>query len=135
MRIEEDWRIIESNGIPEHNTGSFTNASNPNAISAQSYRYTVLVQPEFSGQFTPASLFVVYINGVPLDPGTAEFFHGDRASSWQYEALPGAFALGLDESHTHVQPTGAYHYHATPSLLLSGAGLQYKKYSLHWLGQ
>ena len=39
IRIEEDWRIIESNDIPEHNTGFFPNAGNPNAISAQSYRY------------------------------------------------------------------------------------------------
>ena len=54
IRIEGDWRIIESNGIPEHNTGSFPNAGNPNAISAQNHRYTVPVQPELSGQFTPA---------------------------------------------------------------------------------
>jgi hypothetical protein len=25
--------------------------------------------------------------------------------------------LGLDESHAHVQPNGAYHYHGIPTLL------------------
>jgi hypothetical protein len=129
IRIEGDWRIIESNGIPEHNTGSFPNAGNPNAISAQNHRYTVPVQPELSGQFTPAIVFGVCINGVFLEPGAAEFFHGDRTSGWQYEALSGAVALGLDESHAHVQPTGAYHYHAAPSLLLSEVGFQHDKHS------
>ena len=130
IRIEGDWRIIESNGIPEHNTGAFPNEGNPNAISAQSYRYTVPAGPELSGQFTPTTgLFGVCINGVPLDPGAAEFFHGDRASGWQYEALSGAIALGLDESHAHVQPTGAYHYHAAPSLLLNEVGFQHDKHS------
>lgn len=137
IRIEGDWRIIESNGIPEHNTGAFPNEGNPNAISAQSYRYTVPAGPELSGQITPTTgLFGVCINGVPLDPGAAEFFHGDRASGWQYEALSGAIALGLDESHAHVQPTGAYHYHAAPSLLLSEVGVQSDKHSplIGWAG-
>ena len=130
IRIEGDGRIIEPNGVPEHNTG------NPNTISAQSYRHTALVQLESSGQFTLASLFGTCINGVPLDPGAAEFFHGDRTNSRQYEALSGAVALGLDESHAHVQPKGVYHYHAAPSLLLSEAGLQPDKhFPAHRLGR
>ena len=35
IRIERDWLIIESNGIPERNTGPFSNAGTPNVISAQ----------------------------------------------------------------------------------------------------
>jgi hypothetical protein len=130
IRIEGDVRIIESNGIPEHLTGAFPNAGNPNEIRSQMYRYTVPAQPLRSGTYTPLNgLFGVCINGVPLDPGAAEFFHGDRASGWQYEALSGAIALGLDESYAHVQPTGAYHYHAAPTLLLSSAGLQPDQHS------
>ena len=45
------------------------------------------------------------VNGVPLDPGAGESFHLDRGSGWQYEALSGAVALGLDTNHGHVQPT------------------------------
>ena len=136
IRIEGDWRIIESNGIPEHDTGSFPNAGNPNAISAQNHRYTVPVQPELGDQFTPAIVFGVCINGVFLEPGAAEFFHGDRTSGWQYEALSGAVTLGSDESHAHVQPTSAYHYHAAPSLLLSKVGFQHDKHSplIGWAG-
>ena len=99
---------------------------------AQSYRYTVSVQPEINGGLTPTSLFGACINnGVTLDPGAAEFFHGDRTNGWQYEALSDAIALGLDESHAHVQSTSAYHYHAVPSLLLSEVSLQPDKHS--WL--
>jgi len=35
-------------------------------------------------------------------------------SGWNYEALSGKINLGLDASHAHVQPNGAYHYHGTP---------------------
>ena len=104
---------------------------------AQSYRYTVSVQPEISGGLTPTSLFGACINGVTLDPGAAEFFHGDRTNGWQYEALSGAIALELDESHAHVQPTSAYHYHAVPSLLLNEVVLQPDKHSrlIGWTGK
>ena len=64
----------------------------------------------------------VAVNGVPLDPGTAEFWQGDPRSGWQYEALIGAVALGLDAKYGHVQPTGAYHYHGLPIGLMQGLG-------------
>ena len=130
IRIEGDSRIIESNGIPDHSTGAFPNRGNPNEISSQAYRYTVPAHPQRSGQFAPLfGPFGVCINGVPLDPGAAEFFHGDRGSGWQYEALSGAVDLGLDENHAHVQPTGAYHYHAAPTLLLNEASLNPMQHS------
>ena len=39
-----------------------------------------------------------------LDPGTAEFWNGDRRSNWNYEALGGAVPLVINEHHAHVQP-------------------------------
>jgi hypothetical protein len=56
----------------------------------------------------------VGVNGVPFDPGAAEFWRGDPSSGWQYEALSGAVPLGVDANHAHVQPTGTYHYHGLP---------------------
>ena len=50
--------------------------------------------------------FGIAVNGVPFDPGAAEFYLGDRQSGWQYEALSGAVPLGIDENYAHVQPTG-----------------------------
>ena len=60
----------------------------------------------------------VALNGVMFDPGTAEFWKNDRNSGWHYEAGTGKIDLGLDLSNGHVQPTGAYHYHAIPLELL-----------------
>lgn len=108
------YRYITSNGIPSHKTGQFPNRNNPNAVSAQRYTFRVPLQPEAADRPTPTgrTLFGVALNGVPFDPGTAEFWRGDRR--WNYEAVGGRINLGLDESNAHVQPTGAYHYHGTP---------------------
>ena len=62
--------------------------------------------------------FGVGINGVLFEPGTAEFWMGDRHADWNYEALGGAVGLGLDSNHAHVQPGGIYHYHGLPIGLL-----------------
>jgi hypothetical protein len=56
----------------------------------------------------------VAVNGVVFDPGAAEWWNRDRNSPWQYEPLFGGGMLGVDHSHAHVQPTGAYHYHGIP---------------------
>ena len=67
-------------------------------------------------------LFGVALNGVVLDPGTAEFWRNDRRSGWNIEAIAPAgvrtLNLGLDRSNAHVQPSGAYHYHARPTGLI-----------------
>lgn len=54
------------------------------------------------------------MNGVPFDPGAAEFWDRDRNSDWRYEAIGGAINLGLDSNNAHVQPNCAYHYHGLP---------------------
>ena len=124
IEVVGERRVIRSNGIPQHNTGAFPNAGNPNAIRAQAHTYSVAAEPEMAASATPVrGVFGIYVNGVPFDPGAAEFFHGKRRSDWQYEALSGAVALGLDANHAHVQPNGAYHYHAKPTLLLAELGL------------
>jgi hypothetical protein len=55
---------------------------------------------------------------VVFDPGAAERWQNDRNSPWQYEAMSGARNLGVDMHHAHVQPNGAYHYHALPTGLI-----------------
>lgn len=120
VTVAGDQRILQANGISAHATGAFPNRGNPNAITEQSYRLRIPAEPQLSGRITPLTLgnFGLGVNGVPFDPGAAEWYKGNRNSGWQYEALSGAVALGLDENHAHVQPTGAYHYHGLPSLLL-----------------
>jgi hypothetical protein len=119
ITIKGDKRIIQSNGIPEHQVGSFPNRRNPNAITEQSYLYQVPLHPAVANTATPLvrQPFGVALNGVPFDPGTAEYYKRESDSDWNYEALSGEIDFGLDENHAHVQPSGAYHYHGLPTAL------------------
>lgn len=120
ITVEGDKRVIVANGVPDHPTGRFPNRDNPNRIAAQRYRFTVPLRPVAASR--PRAVFRqpfgVALNGVVFDPGTAETWQNDMDSGWHYEALGGAFSLGLDTNHGHVQPSGAYHYHGIPVSLL-----------------
>ena len=124
--VQGDERIISANGISKHLTGQFPNAGNPNTINAQQYEFRVPATPEIADNTTPLRMgnFGVAINGVPFDPSADEWYQGKFRSHWQYEALSGAVTLGIDENHAHVQPTGAYHYHGLPTLLMTAKKVQ-----------
>lgn len=121
ITIKGDKRIIDSNGIPDHTVGSFPNRRNPNTIKEQHHHYEVPLNPSIAENTQPMirQPFGVALNGVPFDPGTAEFYKRDRESEWNYEALSGKVNLGLDENHAHVQPSGSYHYHGLPTALFT----------------
>ena len=127
ISILGDYRIFQSNGLPDHKPGGFPNAGNPNRISAQSYNFRVALKPQTNA--TPRDArggwFGVALNGVPFEPGTGEFWNGQR--EWNYEAKSGFINLGLDANNAHVQPTGAYHYHGLPTGLMDKLGSDAKK--------
>ena len=120
VTVEGDKRIVTANGLPDHATGRFPNADNPNSIAPQNYRYTTPARPVVNATPTPLreQPFGIAVNGVLFDPGTAEYWHNDRQSGWHYDAKGNAFSLGLDANNAHVQPNGAYHYHGIPVALL-----------------
>jgi hypothetical protein len=116
------YRYVTSNGIPDHTVGQFPNAHNPNSIAPQSYSFRLPLNPQIAAStsaITNATLAAVAVNGVPFDPGTAEYWHNDMNSGWHYEALGGGINLGVDDNTAHVQPTGAYHYHGMPTGLIT----------------
>jgi len=121
---KQEYRYVTANGIPDHAAGQFPNAHNPNSIREQQYSFRMPRIPVAGNRSTPVRrfLFGVALNGVVLDPGTAEFWRNDRRSGWNIEAIPPAgvrsINLGLDRNNAHVQPSGAYHYHATPTGLI-----------------
>jgi hypothetical protein len=125
--ISGNHRVIRANGWPDHAPGQFPNRGNPNAISPQSYTFRVTLQPQTNA--TPrdgrGAWFGVALNGVPFEPGTGEFWNGQR--EWNYEAKSGFINLGLDQNNAHVQPTGAYHYHGLPLGLMEKIGGDGKK--------
>lgn len=139
-QTEPDARVLQANGIPEHKVGPFPNRGNPHQIAQQHYLFKIPVNPKVAEEITPAEYpvghqgppnrpFGIALNGVLLDPGTAEFWMGNRTLNWNYDALGGAVGLGLDENHAHVQPNGSYHYHGLPTLYLKQLGAESTKHS------
>jgi hypothetical protein len=126
-----DQYTVYANGIPEHKTGPFPNRGNPNRIQARHTTYFISASPKQNNEPTALRMgpFGIAVNGVPFDPGAAEWYNGVRSETWQYEPLSGAIELGLDANYAHVQPNGAYHYHGLPSGLLKSLGVTPGKHS------
>lgn len=116
ITTDQSYRYIQSNGIPDHATGQFPNAHNPNTIRPQNYHYRVPLHPRIAAHSTPLGMypFGVAVDGVPFDPLTNEFWDRNPRSGWRYDAISPHVNLGLDQSNAHVQPNGAYHYHGVP---------------------
>ena len=127
ITVSGGQRWITANGLPDHAPGQFPNRGNPNRIAAQDFNFHVPTNPQVAAHATPGNgaWFGVAVNGVPFEPGTAEFWNGQR--EWNYEAKSGAINLGLDTHNAHVQPTGAYHYHGQPTGLVQTLGGDGKK--------
>lgn len=121
ITTDADYRYIQSNGIPAHEHGVFPNRGNPNAISPQKHEFRMLLNPVRAINTTLLEnkmYFGVALNGVPFDPGTAEYYYNDPTSGWKYEALSGQIDLGIDFNNAHVQRDGSYHYHGIPKSLV-----------------
>jgi hypothetical protein len=119
VTITADKRIMTTNGLPNHTTGTFPNAGNPNTISAQNVKYSFPLNPVYTGKAKWAREPGVAINGVKFEPETAEAFVCETGERYRIEAFQTLVNLGLDSNHAHVQPTGAYHYHAAPTGLIN----------------
>lgn len=128
-------RILNGNGIPNHEVGTFPNNDNPNSISAQTVneRFTLCPQIISESGFEvggPASAIAYALNSVKFDPATAgkcndngECCLAQCQGNWNIEALGhNTFDFGDDMNHAHVQPNGAYHYHGMPELLMDFLG-------------
>jgi hypothetical protein len=114
------YRFVRADGLPDHQPGRFPNSGNPHSIKEQNYDFRVPLHPAKTGRITQFGHqnFGIALNGVPFDPLTAEYWNRDRNSGWNLEAMSGAMDLGLDQHNAHVQPSGAYHYHALPTGLI-----------------
>ena len=124
-------RIITSNSIPTHNVGLFGGGQgslNPNAISPQNENYMITLSPTLTGALIPLLAngpqysFGVLFNGVEVDPIAAEPFpHNgimDPNVNWEWNLEAMNVKIGLDCNNAHVQPSGKYHYHSSPTLYL-----------------
>lgn len=130
-------RTITANSIPNHLVGLFGSVNgslNPNAISVQNERYTITTTPvaaasktELLSNVGPKAAFGVLMNGVELDPIAAEPWphEGIMAANvnWTWNLEATNVQIGLDCNNAHVQPTGKYHYHGSPTLYLDGLNI------------
>lgn len=122
-------RIVTANNIPDHKVGQ----AGPNRVSPQNSTYRITTNPRVAGSVTsllsstgPAYSFGILLNGVEVDPVAAEPWphNGSLATAnwtWNLEAMH--VRIGLDCNNAHVQPTGKYHYHGNPSLLIESMGV------------
>src|ERR1043166_4224213 len=84
IKTQGDKRIIEANGLPDHQPGQFPNRGNPNSIGEQHYHFEMPIKPKANEQSKPIQryIFGVAVNGVVFDPGTAEVWRpGDKIVS------------------------------------------------------
>lgn len=114
VTIEDGDRIMGTNALPNHPTGTFPNSGNPNTISPQQLEYRFPLNPKFSGESKWAREPGVALNGIKFEPETAERFVCETGEVYRIEAFQDLVDLGLDFNHAHVQPGGAYHYHGVP---------------------
>jgi len=118
VTVTGETRTMVTNALPNHKTGAFPTKGNPNTISAQKKTYTFPVIAKYTGKAKWAREPGVALNGVKFEPGTAEVVACDTGGNYRVEALQDEIDLGLDFNHAHVQPTGAYHYHGTPTSVI-----------------
>ena len=118
VTLNQQFRVMATNALPNHSTGKFPNSGNPNSISAQKLTYKFPLNPTFSGESKWVREPGVAVNGVKFEPETAERFVCKTGEVYKIEAIQDLLDLGLDFNHAHVQPTGAYHYHGIPTELV-----------------
>ena len=128
-------RLLSGNGIPNHEVGTFPNDQNPNQIKEQNISKSFTLCPTLVSETGiaaggAAGAIAYAINSVKFDPATGGRCNDDGECSmaqgqgnWNIEALGhNTFDFGDDMSHAHVQPTGEYHYHGMPELLIDFLG-------------
>lgn len=116
---------ISSDGLPDHETGSFPNSGNPHRIAAQDIQVCVTATPEKGNTARLVETVGIATNGVIIRPGTADYYDAssprghsrDRSSGWNLDGMGARVALGLDDQNAHVDQRGLYHYHGMPPAL------------------
>lgn len=113
-KIEGNKRLIVTNNLPDHTTGTFPVASsdpayqydrNPNTIKTQSLTYNLASNPSYGAPRCMGGEVGVMLTGVSL---FSAFDAGGRdAGAWEIQ----------DACEGHPQVSGLYHYHTLSSCI------------------
>ena len=137
-----DQLCISSDGLPDHETGPLRPGA---SVQEQDHDFCVDATPELTGQTTHnVRISGVTVTGIPLRPGTAEYYDAssargysrDRSSGWNVEGMGG---LTMDAQNAHVDGSGLYHYHGIPSAVVSSLegtlfGYAADGFEIHYVG-
>lgn len=109
VSFQGDFMIVESNGIPNHKTGTFPNADNPNSIREQQLRFLIPLHPKRADKVTPTPFgpIGVAINGIPF----YNQYNGQGQDAVRLEVF--------DSCCGHPDQRGMYHYHKYPTCIKS----------------
>ncbi len=104
VTFTETLMIVESDGIPNHKTGEFPNASNPNRILKQHYQFKIPLKPRIADKptRTPFGPIGVALNGIPF------------YNQYNREGQDAVRMEVFDSCCGHPDPRGRYHYHKYP---------------------
>ncbi|KAA3623610.1 MAG: YHYH protein [Flavobacterium sp.] len=118
VTVKDGKRNIETNALPNHQTGTFPNEGNPNTIKPQNRTYSLPLNPKYTGEAKWVREPGVALNGIKFEPETAEVVACESGERYRVEAKQELINMGLDFNNAHVQPTGAYHYHGSPTSMI-----------------
>jgi hypothetical protein len=109
VTVTDTAMIVQSDGIPNHPTGTFPNADNPNTIQKQNYRFVIPLRPQYSDKITPTPFgpIGVAVNGIPF------------YNQYNREGQDAVRLEVFDSCCGHPDQFGRYHYHKYPTCIKS----------------
>lgn len=141
-------QCFQSNGLPDHTTGQFPNAGNPNRIEPQNISFCVTSTPHRGTRAHDVNVTGIAENGILIRPGTADYYDSsaarghsrDASSGWNLDGMGAREMLGLDAQNAHVGPRGLYHYHGVAPALVGASddtriGWAADGFEIHYLGE
>ena len=142
MIVEDGERCITSDGVPDHDVGTWRPGA---VVQKQAHNFCMDATPELTDTITRrVRISGITVTGIPLRPGTAEYYDPnsergwsrDRSSGWNLEGMGG---LRMDAQNAHVDGQGMYHYHGIPSAVVEALdgtlfGYAADGFEIHYVG-
>lgn len=118
---------IKSDGLPDHDPGTFPNAENPYEIVEQTRIFYVSPQPAFAeapSELSAQRFDAILANGVPVQMREAACTGSSACGVFEGTANPmhNPAMYGIDHHNAHVLADGSYHYHGDPGALYDDSG-------------
>lgn len=128
----DDHCVIESNSIPNHDTGEGSGRNFVAPVTEISGSFSIPRNPKRARSSTALeqrSYDAILLNGVVVDILSAGCYrpNGNRVDAngnvaigcrstdkWLLDPLGPGAGFGADNHHAHTQPNGQYHYHGNP---------------------